>query len=269
MDENKEKRYRRIIAVLCVVILLLTIGLIITGTRVRTIVVQTEQVNTQKEALKAELDSLIKEHDRLKSEYGHVSKTLIAKDSLIQASAKEIQEMMAYKYDYNKIKHKLDLLRNITQTYVRQMDSLLVVNKVLRKENVEIKENLGKEQEKVVGLNKKEDVTEKARRTDEVKVCFTLSENPVAPTGKRMIYIRIARPDNVIITQGTETETFMFNDQKIQFSMKKDIDYDGKAQNICLTWAKHDKKTDAMKGVYHVSVFCDNYEIGQGQFELK
>jgi hypothetical protein len=91
----------------------------------------------------------------------------------------------------------------------------------------------------------------------------------VAAAGKRTIYVRIARPDNVIITEGTEYSTFTFNGEKIQYTMKKEIEYDNKAQNICLSWYKHDKKTDAMAGKYNVSVFCDDYEIGQTSFELK
>jgi hypothetical protein len=298
--EQKERRYKIIIGILTAIIIILSIGWITSSYKVRTIVLQASQANTMKESLKAELDSLLKEHDRIKTEYGNVTRNLKGKDSIILANAEEIRDLLNYKYDYNKVKRKLDLLRNITQTYVRQIDSLLVVNKSLKNENVEIKDYLSKEKEKVVVLNKekdnlsekvtkasmlkaynvsgttihqrrgtKEETTAKARRTDGVKVCFTLSENPVAAAGKRTIYIRIARPDNVIITEGTEYSTFTFNGEKIQYTMKKEVDYDNKAQNICLSWYKRDKKTDAMPGKYNVSVFCDDYEIGQTSFDLK
>ncbi len=304
MEDNefrqKEKRYRIIIGVLIGIIIILSIGWITSSYKVRTIIVQAAQANTQKESLKAELDSLLKEHDRIKTEYGQVTKNLKGKDSLILANAEEIRDLLNYKYDYTKVKRKLDLLRNITQNYVRQIDSLYVVNKSLKNENTEIRDNLSKEKEKVVVLNKekdnlnekvskasmlkaynvsgttihqrsgtKEETTAKARRTDGVKVCFTLSENPVAAVGKRTIYVRIARPDNVIITEGTDASSFLFNGEKIQYTLKKEVEYDTKSQNICLSWYKHDKKSEAMPGKYNVSIFCDDYEIGQTSFELK
>ena len=298
--EVKERRYKRTILVLSIVIAVLAILLIFTENRVRTIVVQGEQVSNEKKVIQSELDSLLKEHDRIKSEYGHISKSLIVKDSMIQANANEIKELLAYKYDYNKVKKKLDLLRNITQRYVHQIHSLLTVNKSLKKENFEIRDNLNKEKEKSTSLAKEKDnltekvnqgsllkaygitseavrirnsgkqlTTEKARRADAIKVCFTLSENPIAQPGSKIVYLRIARPDNVIVTEGTDASTFMYNGGPIQYTLKQEIDYQNKAQNICMFWKKKDKNKDAMKGVYNVAVFTDGYEIGKGSFELK
>lgn len=297
---RKERNYRIIIAVLIVIILFLGWQWLANKSKVRTVVIQSEQVNTQKDELKAELDSLLAVHEKIKGEYGNISKSLKAKDSLIQANANEIRDLLNYKYDYNKVKRKLDLLRNITQNYVRQIDSLLTVNTSLKKENIEIKDYLNQEKEKNVVLSKektnlteqvnkaavlkaynvvaeaihkrsetKMEPTTKARKTDQIKVCFTISENPVAPAGKRNIYIRIARPDNVIITEGTDVSSFIFNGERIQFTMKKEIEYDGRAQQICLNWNKHDRKAEAMRGKYNVTVFCDDYEIGQSSFEIK
>ncbi|HRY33886.1 MAG TPA: hypothetical protein P5531_13040 [Bacteroidales bacterium] len=298
--EQKEKRYRLTIKILSAAVIILLILLIITGTRVRTIVVYSEKLNNEKLALKSELDSLLTDHEKIKSEYGHISKSLSVKDSVILANAEEIKELLAYKYDYNKIRRKLELLRGITQGYVRQIDSLLVVNKSLKNENLEIRENLSKEKERSSTLARdKESLTEKvnlgamlkaynitseglrirgsgkevstgkARRTDAVKVCFTLSENPITPPGPRTVYLRIARPDNVIVTEGTDASTFIHDGEPIQYTLKKEIDYQNKAQQICMTWLKKDKTGEAMTGRYHVAVFVDGYEIGQGSFELK
>jgi cell division protein FtsL len=298
--DAKEKRYRRIILILSIAIGILALLLIYTGTRVRTIVVKSEQVSNEKLLLQSELDSLLNDHDRIKSEYGHISKSLLVKDSVIQANANEIKELLAYKYDYNKVKKKLDLLRNITQKYVHQIDSLLTVNKSLKNENIEIRENLNKEKERSTVLTKEKESltekvsigsllkaynitsegvrirtsgkqlsTEKARRTDAVKVCFTLSENPITEPGPKTVYLRIARPDNKIVTEGTEASAFIFNGQPIQYTLKQEIDYQNKSQNICMLWKKKDKDKDAMPGTYNVAVFVDGYEIGKGSFELK
>ena len=301
-EEINTKKYKRIIIVEGIVIIILVILLILSLLNTRTIVVNNDKTVSEKLHLQSELDSLLAQHQAIKKSYGALSDSLLTKDSLIQKNATEIRKLLAVQYDYTKVKRKLDLLRQITQGYVRQIDSLYKVNEALTQENVKIKGDLSQEKNKnqdltknnenltkqvnqaallkaynvvVKGIRmksggKKEDETDKAKKVDKVKVCFTLSENQLTAPGTKNIYIRIARPDNQIITKGNEdVYSFMFQGQKLQYSMKKEIDYQNKAMNECIYWDKADNKKEAMKGVYHVSVFCDDYEIGQGSFELK
>ncbi len=114
----------------------------------------------------------------------------------------------------------------------------------------------------------KEQVTDKASRTDRLRICFTLGENPLLPAGKRIIYIRIQRPDGVIVIK-SKYDTFVFNGQTLPFSLREDIAYQGKAMKICVNWTKKDTDKPAMKGKYVVSVFADDKAIGEGNFELK
>lgn len=302
MSEQVIKKYKKIIIGEAIAIAVLIILLIISFFNTRTIVINNDKVSTEKLRLQSELDSLVGQHNLIKNSYGVLQDSLTQKDSLIIANAKEIQKLLAVEYDYYKIKKKLNLLRNITQNYVKQIDSLYKVNETLTTENKAIKKDLYVEKNKNVELSKdntvlsekvsqaamlkaynvvsegvkvkyggkKEEKADKARKVDKVKVCFTLSENNVAQAGTHTIYIRIARPDNLIITKGKdEIYTFLSQGQTLQYSMKKEINYENKQMDICLYWEKVDKEKEAMKGVYHVSVFCDNYEIGQSQFELK
>ncbi len=302
MTEQIIKKHKRIIIAEAIAIAVLLILLIIGFFNTRTIVINNDKVSTEKLQLQVELDSLIAKHNLIKSSYGELQDSLTIKDSLIISNAKEIQKLLAVEYDYNKIKKKLNLLRNITQNYVKQIDSLYRANETLIIENKAIKKDLNVEKNKNIELSenntvlnekvsqaallkaynvvtegvriksggKKEEKADKARKTDKVKVCFTLSENNVAQTGTRIIYIRIARPDNLILTKGDDDiYSFMCQGQKLQYSIKKEINYENKQLDLCLYWEKADKDKEAMKGIYHVSIFCDNYEIGQSQFELK
>lgn len=302
MTEQIIKKHKRIIIAEAIAIAVLLILLIISFFNTRTIVINNDKVSTEKLQLQVELDSLIAKHNLIKSSYGELQDSLTIKDSLIISNAKEIQKLLAVEYDYNKIKKKLNLLRNITQNYVKQIDSLYRANETLIIENKAIKKDLNVEKNKNIELSenntvlnekvsqaallkaynvvtegvriksggKKEEKADKARKTDKVKVCFTLSENNVAQTGTRIIYIRIARPDNLILTKGDDDiYSFMCQGQKLQYSIKKEINYENKQLDLCLYWEKADKDKEAMKGIYHVSIFCDNYEIGQSQFELK
>ncbi len=296
------KKLRTIIIIEAIVIIILALLLITQTSRVNTIIVQQQETSSLNTGLKTELDSLMKEHTKIKEEYGSLSNKLTSKDSLIQADAMEIEKLISTQADYNKIKKKLSLLRNMTQGYISQIDSLYRVNKQLNEENTFIKGEFSKEKDKTQLLvkdkdeltekvnmaavlkaynvtaqpirmkssGKKEEAVDKARRVEKIKICFTLAENPVAKPGNRSVFIRIARPDNKIVTLGSdEVYSFMYKGQRLQYSIKKEVDYQNAAVNVCMYWEKQNPKDEAMKGVYKVNVFLEDNEIGQGQFELK
>jgi hypothetical protein len=114
----------------------------------------------------------------------------------------------------------------------------------------------------------KEQLTDKASRTDKIKVCFTLGENPLVAGGKRTVYIRIVRPDNVVVIK-SKYDTFTYNGQTLPFSLREDVDYQGKTMRVCVDWTKKNTEKPAMKGKYMVTVFTEEKEIGTGSFDLK
>ena len=253
----------------------------------------------QRVDLQGQLDSVIADHNKTKQAYGALSDSLKAKDSLIQANAVEIRNLLGMKWDYAKVTKKLARLQIIAQGYVRQMDSLYTINQELHAENEKIRQDYRNEQTKSQSLVKdkeeltakvnqaaylkaydviattykikggdKESPTDKASRTDRVTVCFTIGENPLVKAGRRSIYICITRPDKIVVTK-TKYDTFTFNGQTIPYSLREDISYDGKAMNLCVKWNKKENDKPAMKGTYSVSVYCEDKEIGSGTFQLK
>lgn len=259
-----------------------------------------EEKENQKVELQYELDSLINEHNEMKEEYGSLSDSLYSQDSVIQANAAEIRKLLDTQYEFYKVKKKLDRLRVISQGYLKQMDSLYNVNKELRAENEQIRSSYRQEQEKsstllkdkealtervtqaavlkayritgagVRGSGDKERVTNKARRLEKVKVCFTLGENSLLAAGQKNIYIRIAGPDKAILTRGVGDDySFSYKGEVLQYSIKHVINYQNKAIDICEYWVKRSSKDELLTGTYIVSVYADNFEIGQTTFELE
>ncbi|HTX87706.1 MAG TPA: hypothetical protein VMC08_01865 [Bacteroidales bacterium] len=253
----------------------------------------------EKIALQHELDSVVAEHNKIKQEYGALSDSLAAKDSVIQADAIQIRRLLDTQWEYNKVRKRLGMLQQIAQGYVRQIDSLYTVNRQLEAENEKVRQDYHNEQAKTQSLMKdkeelnekmnqaailraydvtvtpyklkggeKEQVTDKASRTDRLRVCFTIGENPLVQKGKKIIYVRITRPDNVVV-QKTKYDNFMFNGQSLPYSLRQDIQWDGAAQNLCLVWTKRDQDKPSMKGTYSVTVFTEDKEIGTGTFTLK
>jgi len=290
------RKFKMYLAILGILILVLAFWLFIQRSQLLKLVHEKE---TERSELQHELDSVIVEHNKIKVEYGALSDSLRAKDSLIQANALEIRKLLDTQWEYNKIRKKLAMLQIVAQGYIRQMDSLYTINRELTAENEKVraevvteknrnqslirdKEDLKEKMNeatfmkaydvtasawKVKGGNK-ETQTDKAIRTERLKVCFTLGENPLVPAGRRPVYVRIQRPDNVVV-QKTKYDVFTFNGQTIPYSVREDVNYVGKAQNLCVVWNKKENDIPAMKGKYIISVFADDKEIGEGSFELK
>ena len=259
-----------------------------------------EEKDKQRVELAAELQLLLFTHDSIKTAYGELSDSLYVKDSVIQANAQEIKQLLNYKWDYYKIRKKLGRLQTVAQTYVLQMDSLYTVNHQLTEENLQIKEEIKIEKRKnrelegikdklaekvveasVVGAynveahpvrvkgSGKESVTDKIRRTDRIRVCFTVAANSVVEPGKKTIYVRIAQPDKEILAKGRgDKYTFVHKGEVLQYSIKKEFDYNNEAIDFCIRWNRR-QTLDLQTGLYHVDIFEGDHNIGSATFELK
>lgn len=253
----------------------------------------------QQVELQNQLDSLLAEHERVKISYGELSNTLSSRDSIINARALEIKKLLGTKAELSVVKRKLAQLQEITQVYEHQIDSLFTVNRKLKAENEQIKVDYNLEQQKTMDLSKdkealnekitgaavlkaykisavaiksrgvdKEKETDKAARTDKIKVCFTVSENKLVNPGYKRFFVRIARPDNSILTRGP-AYTFQFLGQTLQFSAMETLNYEGNASDVCTYFELPLNGTELAKGRYYVNVFTEDREIGQTSFELK
>lgn len=263
------------------------------------IVTKEKDADNMHTELQGQLDSLLAEHERVKVSYGELSNSLSERDSIINVRANEIKKLLGSKSELEVVKRKLAQLQQITQVYEQQIDSLFTVNRKLKAENEKIKIDYNLEQQKTNDLSKvkdelsekitgaavlkaykisavaykskgidKEKETDKASRTDKIKVCFTVSENKLVSSGYKRFFVRIARPDNVILTRGP-AYTFQFLGQTLQFSAMETLNYEGDAADICTYFENPVNSTELTKGRYVVNVFTEDREIGQASFELK
>ena len=299
--KDNTKKYKITIGIMAAIIALLLWMLLFSNEKVKVVTLEKDNVEMERTQLENELDSLMFEYEQVQNDYGELTDSMSAKDSVIQAKSAEIKKLLAKTHDYRKIKRQLRILRGIQQSYVDQLDSLYTVNHELEAkldvattqiEHEKSKaQTLSKEKEELSakveagsvikaynvtgtafhlkGTKRREVETHKARRTDRIKICFTLAENLVADPGKKNVYIRVARPDGVIIRKGDgDAYSFQANGSKLQYTMKKEIDYKNKAIDMCVLWDKHGDN-DAMKGTYNISVFMDNQKIGSSSFTLE
>ncbi len=300
---NRNKGNKNLFVILLIIALILMAGLgvwlMFTQSDLKELQAEKEQ---QRQMFIAELDSLMSEHNQVKEEYGELADTLQLKDSVIRANAKEIKNLLNYKWEYYKINKKFKKLQEVAQTYVHQMDSLYRENKALKEENVQIKrkyqEQVDITQElvdvqkrlsekveeaeilqtynlKAEGLQmrwggSKQKETDRAKRVDKIRICFTLGENSIVPEGDKELYIRIARPDKLILTPSRGDDySFMYQGEKLQYSIMKEVYYDGTAQDFCLYWSKKSDKEEMSEGTYYVEVFEGDHVIGATKLTLR
>lgn len=299
--ESKRSSWLQItaIALLAILAVVLAIFLINNSGKYKALEAEKE---AQRLAFQYELDSLLVEHETVKTENSNLAVVLKEKDSLIQANAEEIKRLLNTQWEYVNVQRKLDRLRSISQGYLHQMDSLYNLNRELQAENKKVKETLERERSLTQELKKdketltekveeaailraynikatplsikgsggRENQTDRARRVDRIRVCFTLAENPVAATGARNLYIRIARPDNMILVAGLGDDySWIFNDNILQFSVNRQVDYYNEEVQVCGDWINRNAQESMLTGLYIVSVFTESHEIGQTTFVLR
>lgn len=293
---NSTRWLYAILAIFALIIIALSIWLISAKSSLRVLQDEKEE---QRVMLQRELDSLISEHNRIKEIYGTLADSLSLKDSIIQANAQEIKVLLDTQWEFYKVRRKLERLQVISQGYVRQMDSLHNVNRVLTEENERIKEEVVQERRRSQQLMRtKEELTEKveqaavfrtfnvevtgvrqrgrsetetdrASRVERIKICFTLAENSIIQPGNKNIYIRLAAPDSkILIKSRDDAYSFIYKGERLQYSIMEVVDYRNKDQEICVYWDKRDTQ-DLRPGLYYIDIYEGDHQIGEANLLLR
>lgn len=194
--------------------------------------------------------------------------------------------------EIKRFEKELKTLRAVLRSYVVQIDSLNRINEALASENKEVKKkyseatrqiNTLSEEKKnlnekvtlaaqldatnivIQSKNKRGKTTEKVKNVKKIAISFTIVKNITAKTGERTLYVRIAKPDNEILTKDA-SDTFPYENRDIEYSIKKYIEYTGEEQNVTVYW---DVEEYLPAGNYNVYIFADGTMIGQQSFTLK
>lgn len=242
-----------------------------------------------KSDLEKQLRDMIVEYDSLKTNNDSVNNLLDNEQdkikNLLRMQATDAEKIRKYQGE-------LETLRKVMRSYIVQIDSLNTKNRELTVQNLTLGEQLTTAETHNVELSKEKDIlntqvqlakvlsaknisvtpmnksdreNSKVSKVAKVKVCFTVRENAVAEAGTKDIYIRVIRPDEVVLPSGSG-ETFLFNGEQVIFSAKRQLEYENKDIDMCIFW---DKNADLIAGNYTVIIYAENYEIGSATFTLK
>jgi FtsZ-binding cell division protein ZapB len=289
--ENKPNKKSTIILIVLVVILAGCAGVLFVQynkMKADSAIIQ-EALEDQKQSLTNELQDMMSEYYVLKSDNDSMN-TQIEKQQgrikqLLSINADNLEKIKLYKKE-------LTTLRDIMKSYIVQIDSLNTRNQMLVVENVDVKnkldearksnEDLSAEKQNltskvemasvmsakdvtVLPLNKRGKDTEKASRVKKIKACFTIRENPIIAAGEKTVYMRVTRPDQLVLAT-SEQDLFDYDGKQIVFSAKRSVLYENKDVELCIFW---ENTGELIEGTYGVDLFCDGKLIGSATFVLE
>ena len=265
------------------------------------ITIEKETVAKDAEIVKQELIALSAQYENLKVSNQEMQAEIDSKKEEIANLQRELEKNKDNEYIIAKLKKETQTLRTIMQHFVVEIDSLNTLNKAIIADREKVKGELQVEKEintqltkektelqntvtiasmlKAVGLSasgitekkggKKESETKKAKRTDKIKIFFTLAENLVAKEGDRIIYARIISPDGKEITPADDsTHTFKFGKSRGYWATKKAVHYAN--ENTEVIMYAHAKQGDVfINGKYIIEVNTDGTTIGNTTLELE
>ena len=193
-------------------------------------------------ALQKEMDFILTENDKLKVE----------------------NQLLATTLDSTKVDYELKLAERTTFT-----DSLLVQNTAL----VDIVEGaavLSANSMNVTGViersSGKQIPTERARRSDKIRICFRVAKNKLVQVGDKELFVQVIDPKNNILGVN---EQITFGEEVLNYSLISKFNYENQSLPICEYLAKKNDDVDFEKGTYKVNVFNGKELVTSSQFTMK
>jgi hypothetical protein len=305
MSEEKEKSNKKKGLILWIIILLLmgtngyTIWLLLQEqSRVVEQKVVTETVIVERDNVKSDLLVLQKDYEGIVAKDALMQKDIDEKKARIEELIIEAEKHKGDAYMLSKLRKEAETLRSIMQGYVRTIDSLNTLNQNLVAEKKTVLKQLDVEKEKQNTLvkekeelkttiakgsiltcfnvsakavlfkkgGKKEVETTKARKTEKIKVSFSLGENKIAKSGEKTVYIRIMTPDGKELAKSyDETYKFTFNKSSGYYAGKETLNY----ANVEISGVTYcEGQGEFVPGNYVIDITCDGVVIGNGSIKL-
>jgi hypothetical protein len=183
-------------------------------------------------------------------------------------------------------------IRDVLKSYIVQIDSLNTKNQILLVENKDLKnvhvklesKNKQLEQEKEeltsikmeaktliaagitpVALNKRSKEQDRVDKVTKIRVDFTLRKNTVADAGAKIVYLRLIRPDAVVLGS-KEAGVFDYENSQIPYSASREVNYEKNDLPVSIFW---DNNGDLIKGNNVCELYCEGKLIGRTEFTLR
>ena len=304
MNQEKEKSSKKRGLLFWIIIGLMTTNgitiwlLVNEKSKVVNTITISEKILVEKNTVEVDLVNLQKDYQNLQTNDAAMQLDIDAKRARIEVLIKEASRHKGDATIISKLKIEMQTLRSIMQSYVRTIDSLNTLNQTLVAEKKTVLKQLGSEKEKQSVLikekdelkstiakgsilscfnisakavlykrgGKKESETNKARKTEKIKVSFSLGENKIAKAGEKTIYVRIMTPDGKELSKNYDDNSrFNFNQRSGYFAGRETLNYANSELNGVTDC---EGQGEYVPGNYIIEITCDGVVIGNTTLKL-
>ncbi|WP_299109569.1 chromosome partitioning protein ParA [uncultured Winogradskyella sp.] len=251
---------------------------------------------SEKQQVMNNFNDLLKDYDEAIAESEVKNVDLIAARERIQGlmdslkiSQNSVNSLWRYKKKYQALEEEMEILltendrlkveneylaTSLDSTQVqlaeRTMftDSLLVQNTQL---STVVKDAAALQTVGLVGMgviersSGKQIPTERAGRSDKLKVCFTVAKNMLTEAGDKELYVQVIDPLNNVLGANDQIN---FDDQVLNYSLISRFNYENRNLSIC-EYIDELEDSKFEKGRYKINVFNDKALISSSEFTLK
>ncbi|EAR15772.1 MULTISPECIES: hypothetical protein [Robiginitalea] len=295
MSETKNNNGLKVIAGL--------LGVILLGTIIYTVSLYQEKkkneavLTQEKELVVEDLNSLKSEYDKAILESNATNEELVAARDNIAKYIDSVKAMKADLSTLSRYRRQVSILKQEREELLRQVDSLresntliamqrdstftelekqtvfndsLVVQNTQLADAVERGSALNLTQFSVDAVRERNNgnlaSTSRARRTDKIKVCFTVADNVIAEAGDREFYIEVLDPQGNVM--GGSNTTSVEDGPTITYTKATNFYYENSALDVCDYVSNY--SGEFAEGNYMVNVYDDRLTLlGTNKFELK
>ena len=290
MEKSGSKALPAILGILFVAAAAFAISLYISGKKTE------EALNAEKAEVIQELEGLKSDYDKSILETNALSEELLAARGEIANYIDSVKTLKADVATLSRFRRQVYQLRKERATLMARLDSLTASNIALQSLN----ETTQKELERVAALNDSivqqniileqenriaaqlrleslnvqavrvrnngnfKDVN-RARRTDNFKVCFTVRDNAIAQAGDKNFFIEVLGPEGNLVGA---SESVSVNSRTLSVSKVTAFYYENATLDVCDYVGS--ASGEFAKGSYMVNVYDNDLElIGTSKFFLK
>ena len=177
--------------------------------------------------LKKQMTIVMKENDKLKVENKYLATSLDSTNTELQNN-KMFSDSLAVQND---------ALANVVESATILNTAKLKANGVVVKRNGRIID------------------TEKARKADKLRLCFTVAKNSLVAPGDKAFFVQVLDPSGNVLGAN---EAVIFEDQTVYYSLISTFNYEAENLDVCEYLEKVNEKDDFAKGTYKLNVFDRN-----------
>ena len=249
----------------------------------------------EKEQVMADLSAMAKQYDVAIADNEVTNEKLVEARERIQGlmdslkiSQNSVNSLWKYKKRYLKLQKEMDVIlaendqlkvensllaASLDSTNIQLAertvftDSLLVQNTQLAEvvENAAVLQTVKLKGDGVIERSSGKLIpTERAKRSDKLRICFTVAKNSLVGAGDKELFVQVLDPLNNVL--GANEQITFDEGQVLNYSLISKFNYENRSLDICEYITPNDK---FQKGRYTVNVFNQNQLVSSSEFTMK